>query len=430
MSHSALGREWFCCAPAIPDDLSGDLVPNDLYGPAAAGHDLADPSFWTLPERERLDAFARLRALPGPARFAGFSALVTHADVVAASRLPQLFLSGSGVSTPQSARWVRTVYGDSMLDTDDPRHAVLRGTVARAFTPELLARIEDNMREVAASVVDDVEKRRPEDFVSAVATPMAHRVICRMIGVPAAEEARMLAVLDGLAGDAAQRRPQPGGRLRAQAALHRMVARICRDRRREPADDLISALVSADADGEALSDRDVGAFVALLLGIGVGTTRDAIAHGLALLSEHHEQRSLLLADPDARIAGTIEEIVRHSSPIVRFRRTLAREQLVGDRLLPPGDTVVLYYVSANRDESVFDEPDLFDVTRSPNPHVGFGGGGPHFCLGDQLARREMDLLFRELYGRLPGLRATGPPELVPASVDNRVRRLPFTFDPI
>jgi cytochrome P450 len=415
---------------AIPDDLSGDLVPNDLYGPAAAGHDLADPSFWALPERDRLDAFARLRALPGPARFTGFSALVTHADVVTASRQPQLFLSGPGVRTPEPARWTRTVFGDPMVTMDDPRHAVLRETVSRAFTPRLQAKIEDDIREVAASVVDDVEKRRPEDFVSAVATPMAHRVICRMIGVPAADEARILAVLDQLAGDGAQRRPLPGGHLRALAALHRVVGRICRERRREPTDDLVSALVGADAGGQALSDRDVGAIVALLLGIGMGTTRNAIAHGLALLSEHHEQRSLLLADPDARIAGTIEEIVRHSSPIVRSRRTLAREHLVGDRLLPPGDKVVLYYVSANRDERVFDEPDLFDVTRSPNPHLGFGGGGPHFCLGAPLARRELDLLFRELYGRLPGLLATAPPELVPSSVENRVRRLPFTFDPV
>ena len=402
-------------------------MPNDQNGPAAAGHDLADPSFWALSERERLDAFARLRALPGPARFAGFSALVTHADVVATSRQPQLFLSGPGVSTPQPARWVRTVYGDSMLDTDDPRHAVLREIVSRAFTPQLLAKIENDVREVAVSIVDDVEKRRPEDFVSAVATPMAHRVICRMIGIPDSDGARILAVLDRIADDGGLRRPPPGERLRALAALHRMVRRICRERRQAPADDLISALVTDDG---ALSDRDAGALVAPLLGFGVGTTRDAIAHGLALLSEHHEQRSLLLADPDARIAGTIEEIVRHSSPIGRFRRTLAREQLVGDRLLPPGDTVVLFYVSANRDESVFDEPDLFDVTRSPNPHVGFGGGGPHFCLGAELVRQEMEVLFRELYARLPGLRATGPPELVPASVDNRVRRLPFTFDPI
>jgi cytochrome P450 len=429
MSRSALGREWFGCAPHEFRTISGDLVPNDLYGPAAAGHDLADPSFWALPERDRLDAFARLRTLAGPARFTGFSALVTHADVVTASRQPQLFLSGPGVNPPEPARWVRTVFGDSMVNTDDPRHAVLRGTVFRAFTPRLLAKIEDDMREVAMSVVDGVERRRPEDFVSAVATPMAHRVICRMIGVPAAQEARVLAVLERVAGDGA-RRPLPGGRLRALAALHRLIGRICRERRREPTADLVSALVTADADGEALSDRDVGGVVALLLGIGVGTTTNAIAHGLALLSEHHEQRSLLLADPDARIAGTVEEIVRHSSPIVRLRRTLAREHLVGDQLLPPGDTVVLYYVSANRDERVFDEPDLFDVTRSPNPHVGFGGGGPHFCLGAELARRELDLLFRELYGRLPGLRAAGPPELVPASVDNRIRRLPFTFDPI
>jgi cytochrome P450 len=208
-----------------------------------------------------------------------------------------------------------------------------------------------------------------------------------------------------------------------------VIARIGRQRRREPADDLISALVTAEVDGSRLNSRELGAFFSLLLVAGVETTRNAIAHGLALLTAFPDQRELLLSDVDAHIAGTVEEIVRYSSPIIQFRRTLAREHRIGDRTLAAGDKVVLFYVSANRDEAVFADPDAFDITRQPNPHVGFGGGGPHFCLGAQLARRELTVLFQELYVRLPGLRSTAPPELVPSSFDNRVRRLPFAFDP-
>jgi cytochrome P450 len=207
-----------------------------------------------------------------------------------------------------------------------------------------------------------------------------------------------------------------------------VIGRIGRQRRRHPQEDLISALVTAEVDGSRLNSRELGAFFQLLLVAGVETTRNAIAHGLALLTEHPEQRELLLSDMDGRIEGAVEEIVRHCSPIIQFRRTLAQDHRIGDRVLRAGDKVVLFYVSANRDETVFADPDAFDITRSPNPHVGFGGGGPHFCLGAQLARRELALLFRELYERLPGLRSVGQPELVPSSFDNRVRRLAFTFD--
>lgn len=405
-------------------------MPFDPAGRTAAGPDLADPGFWSLPERSRLDAFARLRALPAPARFAGFTALVTHADVTAASRTPELFRSAPGVTTPEPARWVRTVFGDSMVNLDDPRHATLRKIVSRAFTPRLLAKIEDDMRAVAVDIVDRIERDRPADFVAAAAAPMPYRVICRMMGIPAADQDRILAIIDRATegvGVARRRLRVPGRGLRALADLHAVIARIGRDRRREPTDDLISALVTADVDGARLSSRDLGAFFSLLLVAGVETTRNAVAHGLALLTEHPDQRDLLLTDPDARMAGAVEEIVRHSTPIIQFRRTLARDAVVGGTPLATGDKVVLFYVSANRDERVFADPDAFDVTRSPNPHLGFGGGGPHFCLGAQLARRELDLLFRELYTRLPGLRSTAPPVLVPSSFDNRVRTLPFAY---
>jgi cytochrome P450 len=188
--------------------------------------------------------------------------------------------------------------------------------------------------------------------------------------------------------------------------------------------------VTANVDGSRLSSRELGAFFSLLLVAGVETTRNTIAHGLVLLAEHPAQRELLLSDFDRYASGFVEEVVRYCSPIIQFRRTVARDYELNGHPLRAGDEVVLFYPSANRDEEVFAEPDTFDITRTPNPHVGFGGGGPHFCLGASLARQELTVLFRELLTRLPDLRTTGAPELVPSSFDNRVGRLPFAFAPI
>lgn len=405
--------------------------------------DLGDPGFWRRPPREREAAFARLRDLDAPVYFSarrtpkfnppGFHALVRHRDVVEASRQPEIFISGPGVTTPRPPRWVRAVFGDSMVNLDDPRHAALRSIVSRAFTPRVLAKTADDIRALAAAIVDDVLARRPDDFVEAVAAPLPFRVICTMLGIPAELRPRILGYVDRAAeGAAAGGGPGfrvPGQGLRALWGLHRLVARVGRERRRRPADDLISALVTADVDlPGGLNARELGSFFSLLLVAGVETTRNAIAHGLVLLTDHPDQRDLLLSDFDRYAGGFIDEVVRHSSPIIQFRRTLARDHLLGGRHpLRAGEDVVLFYASANRDGSVFADPDAFDITRAPNPHVGFGGGGPHFCLGTALARQEMTALFRELYTRLPGLRAVGAPDLVPSSFDNRVGRLRFEF---
>jgi cytochrome P450 len=400
---------------------------------ARVAPDLAGPGFWQLPPERRLDVFRELRQLGTPAWFGdretGFHALVRHADVVAASRNPDVFISGTGVTTPRPPRWVRTVFGDSMVNLDDPRHARLRGVVAKAFTPRVVAKIGEDVARVAASIVDDVLATRPEDFVSAVATRMPFEVICTMMGIPAGYRPEVLAEIDhSTQSSGARRRLRvPGKGLRALARLHRVVGEVGRERRRNPADDLISALVTAQADGQRLNARELGSFFSLLLVAGVETTRNAIAHGLHLLTENPDQRQLLTGDFDRHAAGFVDEVVRHASPIVQFRRTLARDHQLSGRHLVAGTDVVLFYTSANRDETVFAEPDAFDITRRPNPHVGFGGGGPHFCLGTSLARQEMTVLFRELLTRLPGIEAAAAPELVPSSFDNRVGQLRFTY---
>ena len=395
--------------------------------------DLADPAFWRRPPQVRLDAFRGLRLLEHPVYFGepgrGFHALVRHRDVVEASRTPQIFLSGPGVTTPRPAKWVRFAFGDSMVNLDDPRHARMRNVVGRSFTPRVVSRISDDVARVAAGIVDDVITHRPDDFVTAVAGRLPFEVICTMMGIPESYRPTVLAQL-GQAGEhegARRRLRVPGRGLRALARLNLVVGRVGRARRRQPGDDLISALVTTEVDGKRLNARELGSFFSLLLVAGVETTRNAIAHGLHLLTAYPAQRALLTADFETHAAGFVDEVIRHSSPIIQFRRTLSEDYELAGHPMRAGDDVVLYYASANRDETVFADPDAFDITRRPNPHVGFGGGGPHFCLGTSLARQEMTVLFRELLTRLPEIRSTGAPELVPSSFDNRVGRLPFTF---
>ncbi|AUG80743.1 cytochrome P450 [Kitasatospora sp. MMS16-BH015] len=406
---------------------------HSVHGP---GPNPAQPEFWQLPAEARAAAFARLRELDHPVRCTdprtgkGFHALVRHADVVRASRNPALFLSGPGVTTPEPPRWVRMVFGDSMVNLDDPHHAGLRRIVARAFTPRLIARAEADIRRTAAQLVDEVVAQRPTDFVAAVAAQLPYRVICDLMGVPEAPRRAILAEIDRATAPTGVRRTRlrvPGRGLAALARLYLTIAAIGRERRRRPTEDLISALVTADVEGHRLGARELGAFFSLLLVAGVETTRNALAHGLHLLTVHPEQRALLTADLGGRLPGAVEEIVRYATPIVQFRRTVAADCEFGGAQLRRGEKVVLFFGSANRDAAVFADPDRFDLTRSPNPHLGFGGGGPHFCLGAHLARQEMRAVLGELYTRLPELRSTGEPELVASSFDHRVRSLPFTF---
>ncbi|MBW1600609.1 cytochrome P450 [Streptomyces sp. JJ66] len=397
-----------------------------------------DPRFWHQPPAAQHAAFAALRRLEAPARLTDPAtgrdvyALVRHAHVVEASRTPRVFVSAPGVTTPEPARWVRALFGDSMVNLDDPEHARLRRTVSRAFSPRVLADAERDIDTVCARTVDAMIAERPADFVTAVASRVPFEVICTMMGIPDRYRPEILARVNHASeniGVARSRLRVPGKGLRALARMRWMIGRLARERRRHPTGDLVSALVHADLDGQALTARQLGAFFSLLMVAGVETTRNALAHGLTLLTDHPRQRALLAADFERHAEGAVNEIVRHATPIIQFRRTVATEYAIGGRLLRPGDKVVLFFASANRDETVFPDPHTFDITRAPNPHLGYGGGGPHYCLGAHLAKREMTALLRELLTRTPDIRATAPPVLAPSTFDHRVRSLPFTFSP-
>jgi cytochrome P450 len=215
--------------------------------------------------------------------------------------------------------------------------------------------------------------------------------------------------------------------LTAGIELGGLVSGLAEERQASPTDDLVSALATANVDGEALTPSELASFFILLVVAGNETTRNAISHALLLFTEHPDQRDLLLADFDGRIGAAVEEIVRYVSPVIWMRRTLTSDTVMNGHAYREGDKVLLFYQAANRDESVFPDPDRFDITRSPNPHVGFGSPGPHFCLGAHLARREISAVLRELLSRVPDIRAAGEPDYLLSSFINGIKHLPCEF---
>ncbi|MEO3784555.1 cytochrome P450 [Actinocorallia sp. B10E7] len=417
--------------------------------PELTGLGLSDPMFWTRPLARREAAFAHLRSLPAPVRFPeievpfikggdGYWALVRHADVVEASRRPDVFSNEPTSNSISDMPGYLARFFGSMINMDDPRHAKIRRIVSRAFTPRMLSRLDEQIEDTARGIVDDVLRGKGTgDFVEDVAARLPLKIICDMMGIPESERRMVLERSNTILGIGD---PEYGvgsqiSRVSVGLALTRLldagmelqllIRRLGRERRRRPGDDLVTALVHGNVDGEHLTDQELGSFFILLVVAGNETTRNAISHALKLLTVNEDQRALLLSDPETHLPGTVEEVVRYATPVIQFRRTLTRDTLLNGHPLREGDKVLLFYNSANRDEAVFTDPDRFDITRSPNPHVGFGGPGPHFCLGANLARREITVMLRELYTRVPSIRSTAPPDRLLSGFINGIKHLPY-----
>jgi cytochrome P450 len=406
--------------------------------------DLSDIGFWTAPIAERAAAFAVLREhepvpfFPEPdiglPRGPGFWALTRLADVVEASRNAGVFVSGKGATNvvDQPAEF-REFYG-SMINMDDPRHARLRRIVSRGFTPRRLADLTDEVQRTARAIVDDVIDQGECDAVGAISARLPLKIVCDMMGVPASQYGFVFDRSNIILGPndpeyVAETDNIIGALLQAGHDLAELMRDLGRHRVENPTDDVTSALVNAEIDGERLTPDELASFFILLVVAGNETTRNAISWGLHLLTEHPEQRAVWLADLDGVTPTAVEEIVRWASPVIYMRRTLAVDAVLGGQQMREGDKVALFYWAANRDPEHFPDPDAFDVRRSPNPHVGFGGAGPHFCLGAHLARREMTVMFRELLTRVPDIAATAPPQRLKSMFINGIKRLPVAFTP-
>jgi cytochrome P450 len=423
----------------------GTAVTTQPPGSLALGDiDLSDTAFWGWPAADRQAAFAVLRAREHPAFFAepeapfaergpGYFALVRHADVTEASRNPEVFCSRRGATSILDLPAEFNEYFGSMINMDDPRHARLRRIVSRAFTPRMIGKFEEDVARVATRVVDDLLETGPCDFVENVAARLPLTIICQMMGVPDSSYDMVLRntniILSGADPDflSADIGEAIGQILAAGQELADLVTGLAAARTAHPADDLVSSLVTANIDGEQLTSAELASFFILLVVAGNETTRTAISHSLVLLTDHPTQRALLLDAFEDRISGAVEEIVRYASPVMFMRRTLTRDYTMNGHTYREGDKTALYYWSANQDEAVFADPARFDITRSPNPHVGFGAAGPHFCLGAHLARREITVMLRELLGRIPDISAAGPPDRLLSSFINGIKRLPCDF---
>ncbi len=407
--------------------------------------DLSDIEFWAKPWNERNAAFATLRRENPIAYFPepiidpfpegpGYYAITKMHDILEISRHPEIFCSGQGaVSILDMPAEMNEFYG-SLISMDDPRHARLRKIVSGTFTPRMLNAVLDDVEKTAKKVVDRIVDKGEIDFVIDVSMPFPLLVILDMMGIPHSEYDMVLAqsniILSGGDPDFIPEGVDPiTAFLEAGAMLAGLLNELAVLRRATPTDDLLSALVNTEVDGEQLSGDELASFFILLSVAGHETTRTALNHGITHLSQNPDQRALFLADIEGAMSTTVEEIVRYASPVVWMRRTLTQDHVLSGHEFHQGDKVIMFYGSANRDEAVFSDPDTFNVLRDPNPHVGFGGPGPHFCLGAHLARREIALMFRELYTRLPDVELAGPPVQLRSSFINGVKSLPISFTP-
>jgi methyl-branched lipid omega-hydroxylase len=409
------------------------------------GIDLSANEFWALPWPDRYDAFARLRTVGKPVLFdepenpfgaesSGYYAFVSHADVTGASRQPELFSSARGATSLVDLPPEFNEYFGSMISMDDPRHARLRRIVSRAFTPKMIQKFEDDVQVTAASIVNELLATGPCDFVQHVSARLPLRIICQMMGIGDEHYDMVLRNTNMiLAGQDPEFVSEDMDTaitqlLTAGQDLANLVTELAAERAEDPRDDLVSALAKANIDGEQLTPAELGSFFILLVVAGNETTRTAISHALNLLTEHPDQRALLLADLEGLLPGAVEEIVRYVTPVIWMRRSVTRDCTLNGNDYKAGDKVLLLYSAANRDEAVFADPGRFDITRTPNPHVGFGAAGPHFCLGAHLARREMRVMLRELMMRVPQIRASGEPDRLLSSFINGIKHLPCELD--
>ncbi|MFJ4686721.1 cytochrome P450 [Streptomyces sp. NPDC088789] len=392
------------------------------------------PAFWERPPAERDQVFARLRAeadlvffpyavAPGWPASTGYWAVTRYEDIAEVTRNPDAFSSEPTVYRLEEA----APPGDqgSMLNLDDPRHTRLRRIVARSFTPRMLRTLEQDIRDIARRVTADLAERGACDFATHVAAAMPPDVICAMMGVPPSDRAIAVEVAElGMAmTDPNCTVPLDTFSAKLTECLQ-LIEDLVHHRRDYPADDLITALGLANSDGEYLTHSEIGSFFMTLVSAGVETVRESLSNALVFFTEDPDQRELLRADFERWLAPAAEEIVRHCSPVAWIRRNVTQEHTLGSHAFHPGDRIILCYASGNKDETVFENPHRFDITRPPHPHLGYGGPGPHYCLGAQLARREITTMLHELYSSLPGIHATEPPVRRQVGIISSIAHLP------
>ena len=366
-----------------------------------------------------------------PGEPTGYRAIVRHADIKTISRDAKTYSSAAGVLADDAPLEIREATL-SFISMDAPRHTKLRGLVSSAFTPRQIARIEEGIRRHAKAIVAEAAPTGGGDFVKLIAKRLPLQTISDMIGVPEADRERIVNAADAIVsvGDEAFTAGRDPMQVLGEAiwTLSQFATEMAEHRTKNPGDDLMTALVQAEIDGDRLTHAEISAWFVLLSVAGNDTTRHTTSHAMHALTLHPDQRAVLMEDLDARLPVAVEEFVRWATPVLHFRRTTTRPvELHGERL-EEGEKVVLFYLSGNRDETAIDDPQRFDVTRDPNYHLGFGGGGPHYCLGASLARTQLRSIFGEMMRQIPDIEV-GEPDPLAGSFIRGVKRMDCSWRP-
>jgi cholest-4-en-3-one 26-monooxygenase len=361
----------------------------------------------------------------------GFWVISKHADVVTCNRDAQTFSSAAnyggpvGIEGPTAPLPGAEGIGRMMLYMDPPDHTRYRKLVNRGFTPRMIGALEVHVRDLTRRILDEAVAKRDCDFVVDIAAELPLEVIAELLGVPRDDRHKIFDWSNRMVGsEDPEYMVSDEETFEAQVEMFGYAQQLADQRRSDLRDDIVSTLLTAEIDGDRLDEMDFNMFFMLLSVAGNETTRNAIAHGMSAFLEHPAQYELLAADPAGMIPAATEEILRWASPVMYFRRNVLRDTELRGQEIKAGDKVTLWYISANRDDEVFDDPFTFDIRRDPNPHIAFGGGGPHFCLGAQLARLEIRVLFEELAARIPRIERLGEPDRLRSNFIGGIKHLP------
>ncbi|MBO0730469.1 MAG: cytochrome P450 [Acidimicrobiaceae bacterium] len=358
----------------------------------------------------------------------GFWAVTRYADVQTVSRDPRTYSSWlGGIMLPDSPPELLAGSRLMMLFMDPPDHTRYRRLVSRSFTPRAVQAWRERIDALAARLVDRVAPAGHCDLVEDLAGQMPSVVIAELMGVPGDDGRRLYHLTEIM--HSADPVLTDEERMSAVVEMHTYASSVAAEKRAHPADDLATALVHSEVDGERLSDDEFNWFFLLLINAGGDTTRNLVGGGVEALLAWPDELGRWRHDPDGLTATAVEELLRFVSPVVHMRRTATTDAVLGGEAISAGDKVVVFYGAANRDEAVFSHPDTLDLSRSPNPHLAFGAGGPHMCLGAHVARLEAAALLREIVTRLQGLRLDGPIERLDSTFIAGPRHLPVAFDP-